>query len=905
MGVQVPKELLRAPRRILEVLHLPIDRIYLQLKPDIFVCQSPPPPQPHPSPPPLSYNTQEYVRSRIFQFTPALIQRINPGLAPEFIQQATSDTLQALPPPTYSAATATANQPPPSRELQLVFRHDCQSLGCLDCQCVLCEHNPHRRCSVNFAHKYLVNDTLKAKCDAQIRIEAVDRGTGAPVSWADNPEIALELLILDGMQYESKVAECTSDEQVLDLDRCGLLTNNKATPLLVAVGGGGSNDVEGRVILPMLNGVAVLPDLHVTDSSEAMLSGRKPPFRLLARIVPSERGGTANGVNANVKDNIRQAISEGFVVATRRTRAANKVEIPNVDDHVSKLEHMGKETVKKLQDLCGTAAALGLDLRLAENQINKVGEFRKLALLAEADGHLRQKLQQTLKLSKEKWEEARDHAMRAVVADNRMRIWYVDRDSMDVGLLFTCRLGTVDLERPVGLLHKKSQEGAQTTMEATLMAQQTPAQREHVRRLQPDAVTSWWQYGHPGWAIYPVDSEHFLATGSLDAPAVPAQDLLPPAAAAAAMAAAAMGSQLPVLPPVPALNANSLAGLMRANSDFFRTLPAFGNLNHQGRMGSLAGLLGGSTGNLAPLPQQQQQQLPQSAFAPAAGIPHNEDSPHEAHHQQQHQQTGNGTAAAAGSPSSSAQKRYRQKRQQDGKEKQAAQSTLPPTAGTGGGGSGHSPMQSAFANAPTALPQQQPHLGITPAQMPSLGLGLGLGLGRSLGIESMPSFNLANLQGMFGNDFAKFSTQLAAAGNNPNNTFNLANFPSIPMMMSGDLDKFLNQDAFMARLPSLMMMGEDAVVPGAAVAGGGGIDSGGGGLSAATGGGGGEKKVPTSSRKRARKNTSSTVMNEGVSTPAVAVNKSNPKDDAAVGGGDQSVDVGGNAAMVNGVRPPV
>ena len=53
-----------------------------------------------------------------------------------------------------------------------------------------------------------------------------------------------------------------------------------------------------------------------------------------------------------------------------------------------------------------------------------MGEFRKLALAAEADGHLRQKLQQVLKLSKEKWDEARDHAMRAVVADNRMRIWW-------------------------------------------------------------------------------------------------------------------------------------------------------------------------------------------------------------------------------------------------------------------------------------------------------------------------------------------------------------------------------------------------------------------------------------------------------------------------------------------------
>ena len=131
-----------------------------------------------------------------------------------------------------------------------------------------------------------------------------------------------------------------------------------------------------------------------------------------------------------------------------------------------------------------------------------MGEFRKLALLAEQDGHLRQKLQQVLKLSKEKWDDARDHAMRAVVADNRMRIWcalvehhgkavftpwfpqqpdnptqcsyaitcqgtacvcvrvliqrvshagrYADKANMEVGLLFTCRLGNVDLDRPVG-----------------------------------------------------------------------------------------------------------------------------------------------------------------------------------------------------------------------------------------------------------------------------------------------------------------------------------------------------------------------------------------------------------------------------------------------------------------------
>lgn len=52
-------------------------------------------------------------------------------------------------------------------------------------------------------------------------------------------------------------------------------------------------------------GLAQLPDLHVSDSSEAMLSGRKPPFRLLVRAVASD------GRNVS----IRHAVSEGFVVS--------------------------------------------------------------------------------------------------------------------------------------------------------------------------------------------------------------------------------------------------------------------------------------------------------------------------------------------------------------------------------------------------------------------------------------------------------------------------------------------------------------------------------------------------------------------------------------------------------------
>lgn len=46
------------------------------------------------------------------------------------------------------------------------------------------------------------------------------------------------------------------------------------------------------------------------------------------------------------------------------SRFSGKADIPSVDDHVSKLEHMGKETVKKLQDLARSAHEAGLNVDL-------------------------------------------------------------------------------------------------------------------------------------------------------------------------------------------------------------------------------------------------------------------------------------------------------------------------------------------------------------------------------------------------------------------------------------------------------------------------------------------------------------------------------------------------------------
>ena len=43
-----------------------------------------------------------------------------------------------------------------------------------------------------------------------------------------------------------------------------------------------------------------------------------------------------------------------------------------------------------------------------------------------------------------------------------------------------------------------------------------PSLVSQVRQLQPQGVACWWQPGHSGWAIYPVDSESFVNTGTLE-----------------------------------------------------------------------------------------------------------------------------------------------------------------------------------------------------------------------------------------------------------------------------------------------------------------------------------------------------------------------------------------------------
>lgn len=78
-----------------------------------------------------------------------------------------------------------------------------------------------------------------------------------------------------------------------------------------------------------------------------------------------------------------------------------------------------------------------------------VGQFKELVESSETDQPLQETLKKVLNFTSNGWHKAREHAMRAVSTDNRMRAWCAD-DSLEDGLLFKCYLGRVDLEAPVG-----------------------------------------------------------------------------------------------------------------------------------------------------------------------------------------------------------------------------------------------------------------------------------------------------------------------------------------------------------------------------------------------------------------------------------------------------------------------
>lgn len=431
----------------------------------------------------------EYVQFRISQFASAFAQRYLPQMLPHQVESAARDIVHTLPEP---GAPETSS----ALGLSLVFRHECLALGCRDLECPICQFNPVRLCERNFGKKYLVGDVLKAKCGASIRAEVLD-GTGQ-LHEEHVSGVHFEVILVDGVTFKEKGGETRTLSED-ELKACFKTSNHKDEALLQHKAGATGN---GRcVTVKFEKGQATLPDLQVTDSSEALLTGRRPPFRLCVFAVQN---------NGQFHPEVRYAVSEEFVVATRRVKQANKADIPLVDDHISKIEHIGRETVKKLTDMRAAAAEIGVEMSIPDSlaNIQTVGQFQQLVYLADTDAQLRKGLQVILKLSKEKWEEASNHAIQAVVPDFRKRVWYPPGHNMGIGLLFSCKYGAVQLRDPVALVQTQ-QDGR--TNKVVPEDQLDPASLTILRQLKSQAVRSWWTASHPGWGVFqepPTEGAH-------------------------------------------------------------------------------------------------------------------------------------------------------------------------------------------------------------------------------------------------------------------------------------------------------------------------------------------------------------------------------------------------------------
>lgn len=312
-------------------------------------------------------------------------------------------------------------------------------------------------------------------------------------------EAYLQLSLVDGRKLEAE------GEREEALERCQLLVNKAGQPLL-AHGRSGAYTDDKAVVVPMIAGQAMLPDLKVTDSSEALLTGRAPPFRLLARVV--QRGGYPF-------PGIAPVLSEPFVVATARVKGAAKTDIPHVDDHVSKLEGLGIQTQRKLEDIAAAAVTAGVpNLQVPINCVTRVGQFRDLVESAEHNKPLRETLKQVLRLTKG-WDVARDHVRKAVHTDVQLRVFHPEGRT-DVGLVFKCgAFNVVDISRPVGLLRRRRTDGRtdQELVDVVWLDSDPNGWPEAVRRIVPRAGTAWWYDGHPGWAFLPLATQYIPSYG--------------------------------------------------------------------------------------------------------------------------------------------------------------------------------------------------------------------------------------------------------------------------------------------------------------------------------------------------------------------------------------------------------
>ncbi|KAI8463825.1 MAG: hypothetical protein J3K34DRAFT_526676 [Monoraphidium minutum] len=436
------------------------------------------------------------------------------------------------------APNAAAEAPPRSgQRLQLQLRHSCRSTACGSLSCPLCKFNPIQPCgSSSLAARYLADDPLRAPCGAPIHValEAPGGGGGGEALQQQLGAAAVEVIVIDGERYDGLMPAAASRAGGLPLPfdailaACaverpptaakGPLLKAEASTALLALGGaggsprgggagadGGGDDgergvggAEDRLVLLPQGGVVSLSGLRCCASSEAVLQGKGCRFRLAVRAVDAATGAPLEHVGA--------AVSDPFLVATRRMKQALKRDIPCTADEVGRLRHIGRATTEKLRRLAAAADAEGVALGLPPGlaHVERVGQFGALAEHVSGDPGARMRLLALLKLSSANWAEAVAHAAAAVPPDGRRRAFTGGPGARGVTLLFEARMGALlGDEGPAAVVYADGGEALASAADPRL-APLLPG-------LKAAALAAWRAPGHPGWSVWGADG----TTGAL------------------------------------------------------------------------------------------------------------------------------------------------------------------------------------------------------------------------------------------------------------------------------------------------------------------------------------------------------------------------------------------------------
>ncbi|KAG2453449.1 hypothetical protein HYH02_001670 [Chlamydomonas schloesseri] len=563
--------------------------------------------QPVPLPPALQAVPrpvlEDYVGARVKQFSRALAGVLLPSITEQSFEFAFSRATQLL--------GQTVQEPVGlSDSYALRFTHRCKFLGCMRKDCGLCKNNPNKKCREedNFDECYADGQVLKSKCESDVSLELINLRTGLPEAL---PSVEIAVTVVDGDSYsESAPANYGHVRE--------LLKNDDESILLGAYQAGSKTDPDGRLYLRMTEGLVKLPDVCVTDKNDTFHFNNETfsTFRLMAKAVRREYGRLV------VVENVRPTVSGKFIVKTQRAlNDYRKSEYPHYKDELTKLKHIGSITAQRLREIQS-------HLDCPYSSIETVEQLKQLMLFADQNRQVENKMLELLNMKgkhKHKWDYLREVLVERVVYDDMLhRLWYTD-ESMTQGVLFACKQGQINMERPIGLV-QRGQNGR-------LMVNSNPSgpDSELLKQWRQLAEADWCRPNHRNWVAVQEQLEMVNGSTSLLVGGGPSMSMAAgtPSMSMAdgmdegllkrgsvGMAPSMMNAvnderrsrrssavSYPQVPNSPKMEPG-IMGMMQGQPQQQGASSSYGDLQHQGMLGPMGSGAGGQ-----PPPQQQQQQF--------------------------------------------------------------------------------------------------------------------------------------------------------------------------------------------------------------------------------------------------------------------------------------------------------